>query len=88
MRIFLFVCIVVVFGSCSENKIVNPADYAFAFKPSHLQQAISSTNKEINFWNQRLNTDTNSYVNMLELGHQYLVLFGLKGNVQDLEKRR
>jgi tetratricopeptide (TPR) repeat protein len=86
MRIFLFVCIVILFGSCSENKIVNPADYAFALKPSHLQKAISSTNKEISFWNQRLDTDTNSYVNMLELGYQYLALFGLKGNIQDFKK--
>jgi tetratricopeptide (TPR) repeat protein len=86
MRIFLFVFVVVVFGSCSRNKIVNPADYAFALKPLHLQKAISSTNKEISFWNQRLNTDTNSYVNMLELGYQYLALFGFKGNIQDLKK--
>ena len=86
MRIAYIFLLPLLFSNCSGNKVVNPVDYQFALQPAYQNSAVAKTNKEIKFWQARLNKDTSSFVNMLELGYQYLALFKLKGEVKDLKK--
>lgn len=86
MRILLCFFFPVFFYSCAQKKIVNPDDYKFALQHSYLHKAITSVNKEISFWQNHLDKDTGSFVNMMELGYKYLALFKLKGDVNDLKK--
>ena len=71
---------------CSEKKIVHSSDYNYAVTTTAAKKAFKSSIAEIHFWQQRLNSDTGSFVNMLELGYNYLSLFKLKGHVEDLKK--
>ena len=83
---FFFILTVSLLFSCSQKKIVNPPDYNFALTPGHIIKSVNRSNEEIAFWQNRLEKDTGSFVNMLELGYNYLGLFKLKGNVADLKK--
>lgn len=73
--------------SCMNKKdIANPADYAVFLKEGILDQQKLQTNGEINFWQQRLQKDTGSYVNMLQLASAYLQSFKLTGDIAALKK--
>jgi tetratricopeptide (TPR) repeat protein len=86
MKSFIFIFSLVILYSCSSKQIINPGDYDFALGAEHINKAEKFSNEEINFWQGRLNRDTGSFVNMLELGYNYLSLFKLKGNVDHLKK--
>src|SRR5215212_11264570 len=81
-----FLTSVLVLASCSEKKLVHPSDYNYAVTPNTVKKAVKSSAEEIHFWQERLAKDTGSFVNMLELGYNYLSLFKLKGRIEDLKK--
>ena len=83
----LSIGILLVLVSCTSKKdIANPADYAIFLREGILDQQKKQVSGEINFWQQRLQTDTGSYVNMLQLASAYLQSFKLTGDIAMLKK--
>ncbi|MBN8673679.1 MAG: hypothetical protein J0L56_06070 [Chitinophagales bacterium] len=79
--------ILLALASCMKKKdIANPADYAVFLKDGILDQPKQQAGREINFWQQRLQKDTGSYVNMLQLASAYLQSFKLSGDIAALKK--
>lgn len=73
------------FFSCSDRKsIVKYADYSGYLREGILDQPVALAKEEITFWEQRLQSDTGSYVAMLELGAARQQLFKLNGDPQQL----
>jgi tetratricopeptide (TPR) repeat protein len=70
--------------SCSDDKLAQSKDYDSYLHPKHLQQSVADARNEIMFWETRLAKDTGNFVNMLELGGNYLGMFKMKGEVADL----
>ncbi len=71
--------------SCSEREsIVKPADYTAYLKEGILDQPVALAREEVIFWEKRLQSDTGSYVAMLELGAARQQLFKLSGDPQEL----
>jgi tetratricopeptide (TPR) repeat protein len=82
----LTILITVIFISCSRNKhIADPADYNAFITDTYHEKEIAKNKYEINFWNNKLSQDTGSFVNMLELGFNYLHRFKLHGEVEDVK---
>jgi tetratricopeptide (TPR) repeat protein len=86
-KILLFGTLIsVVFISCSKNKsIADPTDYNAFLTDTYHEREIKKNDSEINFWNNKLLQDTGSFVNMLELGFNYLHRFKLHGEVEDVK---
>lgn len=85
--LILPVGILLVLVSCMNKKdIANPADYTVFLKKGILDQQKQQVSGEINFWQQRLQKDTGSYVNMLKLASAYLQSFKLTGDIAALKK--
>lgn len=79
--------ILLVLVSCVNKKdITTPADYTIFLKEGILDQQKQHSVGEINFWQQRLQKDTGSYVNMLKLASAYLQSFKLSGDISALKK--
>ncbi len=79
--------ILIVLVSCmNKRNIANPADYAVFLKEGILDQQKQQVSEEISFWQQRLQKDTGSYVNMLKLASAYLQSFKLSGDITTLKK--
>lgn len=75
------------FAACSSRKtIVHPRDYEQYMQPGLVTVEVKKTEKEIEFWQQKLATDTGSYVYMLELASNYLHLFRVNGEVGNLQR--
>jgi hypothetical protein len=73
-------------GCMNKKNIANPAAYAVFLKEGILDQQKKQVSEEINFWQQRLQKDTGSYVNMLQLASAYLYSFKLGGDIAALKK--
>lgn len=85
--LILPVGILLVLVSCMNKKdIVNPADYTVFLREGILDQQKKRVSEEINFWQQRLQKDTGSYVNMLQLASANLFSFKLNGDIAALKK--
>jgi tetratricopeptide (TPR) repeat protein len=86
-KILLFGTLIsVVFISCSKNKnIADRADYNAFLTDTYHEKEIAKNDYEINFWKNKLLLDTGSFVNMLELGFNYLHHFKLHGEVEDVK---
>src|ERR1051325_3388261 len=84
---FLLLIAIVLFSSCNEKKNVTDArDYeAFLHTDDQIAKKISACKEEIDFWTQRLQKDTGSYGNMMEVAHNILYRFKLKGDASDLK---
>lgn len=85
-RNLLFFSIVLLqFTSC-ENKvtITSKKDYHAFMVDGMVAKEAEKINTEISFWQQRLQKDTGSYINMLELASNYLHLFRITGNINPL----
>jgi tetratricopeptide (TPR) repeat protein len=82
---FLSAFVICLLCSCSNN-IAQPKDYEAYLTPSHLAKAVEKNNTEILFWQALLAGDTASFVNLLELGYNYIGLHKLKGDVAHLAK--
>lgn len=71
--------------SCSDREsIVKQADYSGYLREGILDKPVALAKEEIIFWEQRLQSDTGSYVAMLELGAARQQLFKLNGDPQQL----
>jgi tetratricopeptide (TPR) repeat protein len=86
-KILLFgILLSVVFTSCSKKKnIADPADYNTFLTDKFHEKEIAKNDYEINFWKNKLRQDTGSFVDMLELGFNYLHRFKLHGEVEDVK---
>ncbi|MBD0332773.1 MAG: tetratricopeptide repeat protein, partial [Chitinophagaceae bacterium] len=82
--IIISVC-VFSFVSCAKNKITNEKDYTAFLTPKYFNEAAQKNQQEIAFWTHRLQKDTGSYVNKLELGYNYISLFKLTGHIENLK---
>lgn len=71
--------------SCSSyNPITNKNDYDIYLVKGISDVEAKKITGEIEFWNQRLSTDTGSFVNKLEMARNYMARFKVKGNINDL----
>jgi tetratricopeptide (TPR) repeat protein len=86
MKLFFFsIAIATILLGCTEEKIVKKEDYQWALKPAYLNKVVEERQAELTFWSNRLKRDTGSFVDMLEIGYNYLSLFKLKGRMADLK---
>lgn len=86
-NLFIISILVFFFASCSNKKtITNTSDYNFYLKEGLVATAVEKINSEITFWQQKLQSDTGSYVYMLELASNYLRLFRTDGSIESLQK--
>lgn len=88
-KIFLYSLLLAGFSpaliSCNKkNNIANVKDYGAFINPIFQKAQLQKNETEINFWNNRLNADTGSFANMLEVGFNTLAHFKLTGHVNDL----
>jgi tetratricopeptide (TPR) repeat protein len=90
MKKFLVIAILAGYfaSSCTPGNrpIARNKDYAFVMKGDAVNVSVEKINQEISFWEQRLQQDTGSYVNMAELARYQLSLFKANGNVHHLHK--
>jgi hypothetical protein len=81
---FLFL-LVVLCTACNKSKtITNKKDYEVFLNPSFQKKMLQENVAEINFWKAKLNADTSSYVNKLQICSNTLAHFKLAGTVNDL----
>ena len=84
-NLFFLSVILLTFASCQNKKtITSKQDYNSYLLDGMVANEAKKVNTEINFWQQRLQKDTGSYINMLELASNYLRLFRLTGNINAL----
>ena len=84
-NLFFLSVILLTFASCQNKKtITSKQDYNSYLLDGTVAKEAKKVNTEINFWQQRLQKDTGSYINMLELASNYLRLFRLTGNINAL----
>lgn len=85
-RLFtIFILFLFFLEACTGKRdIVNPADYQSFLKPGVIQKEVNNLDKQLSFWNNRLQKDTGNYVDMMELASCNLRLFKLTGNVKQL----
>jgi tetratricopeptide (TPR) repeat protein len=84
--LLLTTLIALIFISCSKNKhIADPTDYNAFLTNTYHEREITKNDYEIHFWSNKLKQDTGSFVNMLELGFNYLHRFKLHGEVEDVK---
>lgn len=85
MRTTLFIAIVCIVISCNnKGNITDPADYAIYLQDDFIKEKSSKTKQEMNFWYNRLEQDSGSYINMLELARYSLEFHQLIGQVDYL----
>lgn len=85
MRTTLFIAIVCIVISCNnKGNITDPADYAIYLQDDFIKEKSSKTKQEMNFWYNRLEQDSGSYINMLELARYRLEFHQLTGQVDYL----
>ena len=65
---------------------MNDADVSALMDTLKIEKAISQSASEINFWQAKLDADTGSFVNMLQLGFGHLGFFKISGEVHHLDK--
>lgn len=74
--------ILVLLVSCNKKETISHRqDYDVYLSDGKVAKEIVGVNTEINFWQNRLQKDTGSYVDMLELASNHLRLFRLTGNI-------
>ncbi len=66
-------------SGCTNKKLVQPEDYEAYLQPAPFNEAVNRLEKEIDFWDSRLQQDTQSFVSLAELGYQHLSLFQRNG---------
>jgi hypothetical protein len=82
---FALAAFTMIVSSCSRNnKVANKKDYEAFINPAFQKVQLEKNEAEIQFWNNKLQQDTGSYANMLQVGFNTLTHFKLTGNVNDL----
>jgi len=80
--ILLLILSTLLLSSCTSKKeISNEKDYHKYMQDGLIKKEAEKSVLEINFWENRLQKDTGSYVNMLELAINYLSLFKHTGKI-------
>src|SRR4030095_12210962 len=83
--IFFLLVLVSVLSSCGYKKsIVLSRDYEKYLVEGRTATEAIKIRKELDFWQQQLTKDTCSYIYMLELAVNYLHLFKITGDINDL----
>jgi hypothetical protein len=71
--------------SCNtKSNIANVKDYGAFINPKFQQAQLKKNEAETQFWNNKLQQDTGSYADMIEVGFNTLAHFKLTGHVNDL----
>jgi hypothetical protein len=84
-KIFSFLVILALLASCTGKKdIAKVSDYDRYLQKGKLALEVKKAQVEKEFWQQRLQKDTGSYVDMLELAKYELHLFKLTGDIKAL----
>jgi hypothetical protein len=81
----IFLMLVGSLMSCKDRHLVQPKDYKVYLTPDHFNKAVERNKAEIAFWQARLQRDSQSFVNLLELGYNYISLFKLNGAIRNLK---
>jgi predicted CopG family antitoxin len=77
---------VIIFSSCSNNHpIAKASDYNSFLNDGIAKEQVKKINQEIEFWKNRLQADTGSFVNMSEIASYQLRLFKATGNIACLK---
>lgn len=90
MKKIIFYCLILAsistaLVSCNTKKnIANVKDYGAFINPVFQQAQLQKNEFEIQFWNNKLQQDTGSYADMVEVGFNTLAHFKLTGHVNDL----
>lgn len=72
--------------SKSPAKITNSRDYESFLDQSHLHQAMRQNLEEAAFWKKRLQNDTGSFVNKMELARYLITIFQLNGRPEIIQE--
>lgn len=73
-------------SSCrNDHPIANSDDYNRFMQSAAVKEQVGKINQEIRFWQNRLQADTGSFVNMTELAIYQLRLFNATGNIAFLK---
>ncbi len=73
------------FSSCKQQKnIAQEADYVQYLSLAFSNDKKEATAKEISFWSARLQQDTGSYINKMELAVHHLAMFRHNGQINHL----
>ncbi|MGQ0739863.1 MAG: tetratricopeptide repeat protein [Bacteroidota bacterium] len=83
---FIFLAVVgCLLLSCNKkNKVADAKDYNEFLNKGAVAAEVKKITQEIDFWQERLEKDTGSYVSMLELASYQFSLFKLTGNIAAL----
>ncbi|MEI6949418.1 hypothetical protein V9K67_19685 [Paraflavisolibacter sp. H34] len=82
---FLFILVAAIAAGCARKQVARPEDYAPFLQPAPLGAAVHRQQQELSFWIGRLQQDTGSFVNLLEVAGNRLALFHLTGRVHHLQ---
>ncbi len=76
----------ILLSSCrNDHTIANANDYNRFMQKGGVKEQVGKINQEISFWQNRLQADTGSFVNMAELASYQLRLFKVTGNISCLK---
>ena len=83
-QLFFFSVILILFSCNRAEKIVNKKDYSVFLQKGFVEKEKNKIITELNFWDERLMSDTGNFLNMKELAAQHNHLFKQSGNIQEL----
>jgi tetratricopeptide (TPR) repeat protein len=86
MKYIFSILVASAFCACSKDKLVNDDEIIKYLRNDPVATASASTGSDMKFWRAKLDSDTGSFVNMLQVGSGHLSLFKTTGNIGDLEK--
>ena len=85
MKYILSFSVLIFLFSCKQQTVTSAKDYESYLNPKHLIEKIELQKNDLSFWQNRLQKDTGSYVDMLEIGYTHLGLFHLSGDITSLK---
>jgi len=85
MNKLFFIPVLALFFSCNRSsEIVHEKDYSAFMQNGIIEKEITKVNTELNFWKERLATDTGNFLNMKEIAAHHGQLFKLTGDIKEL----
>jgi tetratricopeptide (TPR) repeat protein len=87
-RILIFSTLVVILGACQSSiqKLALPQEYNQYLQPVSQQKFILAYQQEIDFWQQKLNTDSLSSLYLGKVARLWESRFRKSGNIEELRK--
>lgn len=80
-RVVLYIIHFALFACTSKMQVTNKADYAAFLRPEFIRNEMQQTEKEIKFWENRVQKDTGNFVFMMELAKYQFQRYRLTGNI-------